>query len=492
MIDLGHIAQKGELFDGRYKLLRPLSTEGGSADVWLALDANTVNDRKRLFQPEPLTDEVVEELQGLRVAIKIYRPKNALDIEGEQQFRDEFKIVFNCHHANLIHPTYFSIYHDTPYLVLPYCEHGSAANLIGHMKDPKELWKFISDVASGLSYLHDSKPPIIHQDVKPANVLIDDNNNYAITDFGISANFGRNKHLYYYDDENSGTLAYMAPERFHEGVEPMPQSDIWGFGAALCEILTGNVPFGETGGHEQKGPEVPLPKIPGVSPDIQRLIHACLDYDPAKRPTARQIMDAARFRQYPVKSRKWLYTLLGILGVAIIGCALFLLTKNQNVPEPGRPAEEVYQEALARMNSDNVDSLKAGMEQMDSLSRVNYIPAIYEMAFTYGWYSDDMSVKRKKMLGIEMDENFLPKRDHFSNRAVGLFSRIMELNDSTYPAINANATYRLTCYYVMPNNIFKSNYEKGKVILLRSREWAKRAKDDELLEKINRGLETFE
>ena len=69
MIDLGKIAQKGELFDGRYKLLRPLSTEGGSADVWLALDANTVNDRERLFRPEPLTDEDVEELQGLRVAI---------------------------------------------------------------------------------------------------------------------------------------------------------------------------------------------------------------------------------------------------------------------------------------------------------------------------------------------------------------------------------------------------------------------------------------
>ena len=144
------------------------------------------------------------------------------------------------------------------------------------------------------------------------------------------------------------------------------------------------------------------------------------------------------------------------------------------------------------MNSDNVDTLKAGMEQMDSLSRVNYIPAIYEMAFTYGWYSDEMSVKRKKMLGIEMDENFLPKRDHYSNRALGLFSRIMELNDSSYAAINANATYRLACYYVMPNNIYKPNYEKGKFILLRSREWAKRAKDDELLEKINRGLETFE
>ncbi len=492
MIDLGLIAQRGELFDGRYKLLRPLSTEGGSADVWLALDANTVNNRERLLDPEPLTDEDLEELQGLRVAIKIYRPKNALDIEGEQQFRDEFKIVFNCHHANLIHPTYFSIYHETPYLVLPYCEQGSAANLIGNLKDTKELWKFISDVASGLDYLHSSKPPIIHQDVKPANVLIDDKNNYAITDFGISANFGRNKHLYYYDDENSGTLAYMAPERFKENVEPMPQSDIWGFGAALCEILTGDVPFGETGGHAQQSPEVPLPKIPDVQPDIQRLIHACLDYNPDKRPTARQIMDSARFQQYPVKSRKWLYIILGVLAAALICGALIFFTPRNAPAEQGRPAEEVYKEALVRMNSDNVDTLKFGMEQMDSLAGVNYIPAIYEMAFTYGWYSDYVSVNRKKLLGIEMDENYLPIRDHFSNRAVGLFSRIMELNDSTYADINANAAYRLACYYVMPNNIYKPNYEKGKHILLWSRKWATIAKDEDLLERINRGLETFE
>ncbi len=126
MIDLAQFAQESELFDGRYKLLRPLSTAGGTADVWLAVDASTVNDRERLFSPQPLTDEDVEELQGLRVAIKIYRPKNALDIEGEQQFRDEFKIVFNCNHTNLIHPTYFSIYRETPYFVLPYFEHGAA------------------------------------------------------------------------------------------------------------------------------------------------------------------------------------------------------------------------------------------------------------------------------------------------------------------------------------------------------------------------------
>ncbi len=496
MIDLAQLALKNELFDGRYKLLRPLSTEGGTADVWLALDANTVNDRDRLFQPEPLTEEDLEELQGLRVAIKIYRPKNALDIEGEQQFRDEFKIVFNCHHANLIHPTYFSISQETPYLVLPYCEEGSASLLIGNMNDPNELWKFIGDVSSGLAYLHACTPPIVHQDIKPGNVLIDDKKNYAITDFGISAKFGKDQHLYYYDDEHSGTLAYMAPERFIEDIEPMPESDVWAFGATLYEVITGQVPFGEDGGQVQTA-ATPMPKISGVSADVQRLIHACLHFDPSKRPTAKQIMEAARARQYPVKSKGLLYGILAFLALAVIGVLiyLFVLQKQNNMElQQVRqiPPEQVYKTALARLNTDNPDSLKQGLVQMDSLSGINYIPAIYQMAYTYGWYSDSASVKRKELLGIEMDENYLPKADFYSNKAVGYFTRIMELNDSAFANINANATYRLACYYVMPNNNYKPNYEKGKRILLRARSWATLAKDDELLEKINRGLDTFE
>lgn len=496
MIDLAQLALKNELFDGRYKLLQPLSTEGGTADVWLALDANTVNNRERLFQPEPLTDEDVEELQGLRVAIKIYRPKNALDVEGEQQFRDEFKIVFNCHHANLIHPTYFSIYQETPYLVLPYCEQGSAAMLIGNLTDMNELWKFIGDVASGLAYLHACTPPIIHQDIKPGNVLIDDNRNYAITDFGISAKFGKNQHLYYYDDEHSGTLAYMAPERFTEDIEPMPESDVWAFGATLFEVLTGQVPFGEEGGQVQTD-ETPIPKIAGVPADVQRLIQTCLQKDPSKRPTAKQIMEAAKARQYPVKSKGVLYGILAFVCLVVIGALayLFIMQKQTNpeLPQVAQiPPEEIYEKALGLMNSDNPDSLKLGLAQMDSLSGINYIPAIYQMAFTYGWYSDSLSVKRKKLLGIEMEENYLPKADFYSNKAVGYFTRIMELNDSSYANINANATYRLACYYVMPNNNYKPNYDKGKKILLRARSWATLAKDEDLLMKINSGLDTFE
>ena len=247
MTNIQEIADKGELFDGHYKLLHPLNTDGATADVWLALDINTIDTE---YDEDGSTINGNAEDTGMLVAIKIYRPKNALDIEGEQRFRDEYKIVYECRHENLLQPTSFAIYHDIPYLVLPYCKNGSSEQLIGKNMSEDEIWKFISDVASGLAKLHSNQPQIIHQDIKPANILIDNNHNYAITDFGISSKTS-GSHGSYYDDENSGTFAYMAPERFEDNPKPTVESDIWAFGATICEILTGKVPFGEEGGKNQ-------------------------------------------------------------------------------------------------------------------------------------------------------------------------------------------------------------------------------------------------
>ena len=201
-----------------------------------------------------------------------------------------------------------------------------------------------------------------------------------------------------------------------------------------------------------------------------------------------------------MKSKAPRNIMLALLCALLVGGAIyFMLSRPSETKiievEKVMTKEELkayYDNALALMNSDNVDSLKLGMAKMDSLSGTNYVPAIYQMALTYGWYSDPISVKRKQLMGIEMDESYMPKADHYSNRAVGLFTRIMELNDSAYADINANATYRLACYYVMPNNIYKPNYDKGKRFLLKSREWATLAGDQDLLEKIQRGLATFE
>lgn len=485
-MDLEELSKSENLFDGHYKLLRPLSTDGGTADVWLAIDINTIDIQ---YGPDEMVHK--DENSGMLVAIKIYRPKNTLDIDGEQRFRDEFKIVYECRHENLLQPTNFSVYKGIPYLVLPFCRFGSSEQLIGKHLSNNDIWKLILDVASGLNRLHTNEPPIIHQDIKPANILIDNTKNYAITDFGISSKSG-DSHDMYYDSENSGTLAYMAPERFEDNAEPIAQSDIWAFGATLCEILTGHVPFGEEGGLNQLEKNLPMPIIPHVSSDIQRLIHACLDKEPRNRPSALKLRNAAIAEQFPIKSKRWIYYIIVAVGLLFAFIILFSVFSSKSDINKKLDFMDSYNKSLQQMNSDIADTLKIGIKNMEELSNRGYIPAMYELAFTYGWYSDSVSVKRKRLLGIDVyqngDSKFMPKSDVYSHKALALFQRIIELNDSTYAAINANAAYRIACYYVTPNNVFKAKYKEGKNYLEISKGWATQANDTILLPKIIQGL----
>lgn len=487
MIEIREHESETKIFDGHYQLLRPLSTEGGTADVWLAIDTNTIDSSIDSEGGTSSSDS------GMLVAIKIYRPKNALDIDGEQRFRDEFKIVYECRHENLLQPTGFSIFNGIPYLVLPYCKNGSSEQLIGKQLSPDNIWKFILDVSSGLNRLHTNETPIIHQDIKPANILIDNNGDYAITDFGISSK-RKGGHEFYHDEENSGTMAYMAPERFQENAVPMSQSDIWAFGATLYEILSGKVPFGEEGGKSQIDHSSPILPIPNIPSDIQHLISDCLAIEPGNRPSAKTIKEAAITKQYPVRVHRKYFWLLGIgITAAIIIATVFLFKRS----EPNKfSIEKLYQIALIDISSDDSTIVKRGVTLMDSLSSIRYIPAIYQMAYTYGWYIEDESLKRKKLLGIDIFEDekaglYLPKIDRYSNEALALLSKILELNDSTYAEINAQAAYRLACYYVNPNQIIRPNMIKGKMYLTQSKKWAVLSNDSVLLQKINQSLETF-
>lgn len=506
MLDINEYIANGKAFDGKYRLIRPLSTSGGTADVWLALDLNTVKDPDSVKDLNGLTDNQIEEL-GLIVAIKVYRPQNALDIEGEQRFREEYMIVFNCHHTNLIHPTHFSIFREVPYLVLPYCKKGSAERHIGKLEDDEAKWKFVGDVAGGLAYLHALEPPIIHQDIKPGNVLIDDSLNYSITDFGISAKSGgMSDRDTFEDEERSGTMAYMSPERYREDAEPSPAGDVWALGAMFYEMLTGTVPFGEQGGWAQVEDPTVMPQMPANIPvDMQRLITACLDPDPEKRPTAEYLSRAAAAHQYPLKPKKTgLIIGLSVLAALVIGVALTWFLRSPEVEVqvvteeiPPRPAEEVYAEAMHLIEMEDADSLKAGLIIMDSLSNTAtpYVPAIYEMARTYGWYSeqsDSASVARKRILGIEMFDDFLPKDREKSNDAMRYFNMIKNIGDSAYADINAESAYRLALYWVMPNNLFQVDTKEGKKLLIVARDWAALAGREELVDYIDGVLPNFQ
>ena len=252
----------------RYTLLRKLG-EGGYSEVWLVEDT----------------------LADVKCAIKIFLPSEQMNEQGLDVFKDEYKIIHNLNHPNLLKYNHLGVFKGYPYLEMPFCDGGSAEQQIGKC-DEKTCWQFLHDVAAGLAHLHNQNPPIIHQDIKPDNILINQGE-YVITDFGISLNTQSGE-----DDDGivKGTKPYMPPEKFSEGYSgPIMAGDIWALGASAFELITGQLPFPQ-GGSMQKI-DTPIPHINGnYSEDLKELIARCMSYHRWDRPLARDIEEIAEIK----------------------------------------------------------------------------------------------------------------------------------------------------------------------------------------------------
>lgn len=264
--------QEGQKFGDkdRYELVRLLG-RGGFSEVWLANDDWT----------------------HIQVAIKVYAPGTGLDEAGIAIFTQEFSMVFDMNHTNLLKPTYFDSWERQPYLIMPLCQNGSAFKYVAGKEriTEEQCWNMLHDVAAGLAYLHGKNPPLIHQDIKPDNILISDEGLYMITDFGISARVRSTiRNGMQAEEQSGGTLAYMGPERFSSRPRPIMASDIWSLGAMMYEIICGVPPFGNNGGlMQKKGAEIPVIEEEGFSQELKDIIYSCLNEEPAKRPWASTI-----------------------------------------------------------------------------------------------------------------------------------------------------------------------------------------------------------
>lgn len=255
-------------FAGRYRLQKLLG-RGGFSEVWLAND----------------------EWTNLDVAVKVYAIGQGMDENGLRDFCKELSNVYNLNHTNLLKPQHVDSWEGMPYLIMPYCEQGSCFRQVGKFSE-KETWKLIADVASGLAYLHAQN--VIHQDIKPDNILMDNNGNYVITDFGISVQARSTLRKSNRQASSGGTTAYMAPERFSRDAAPIKASDIWSLGATVYELISGKMPFGEVGGGMQRG-GAEIPTIDAkISPALRHTITLMLAEDPWQRPTASLLADWAQ------------------------------------------------------------------------------------------------------------------------------------------------------------------------------------------------------
>ena len=261
------LLQPNATFDNHYTLIRQLG-RGGFSKVWLAHDS----------------------YMDIDVAIKIYAPGQGMDSNSINEFRREITGVFQLNHPNLLCPKHLGIWENMPYLIMAYCPAGSCLKFVGNISE-SEIWHLIHDVAAGLAYLHEKD--IVHQDIKPDNILIDTESNYLITDFGISTRARSTLRKSVMSTTNSaGTLAYMGPERFSTQPAPTKASDIWSLGAMLYELLEGVTPFPPDFGGSMLNAGAAIPTINApVSENLKQTIYKMLSKETWDRPTAGALIE---------------------------------------------------------------------------------------------------------------------------------------------------------------------------------------------------------
>ena len=337
------------LFDDRYRLKKKLGS-GGFSEVWLVEDAK-VGYKK--------------------MALKVYVPDKGLDDDGIQLFSSEFELVFDLNHTHLLRPAHFDVCENSPYLLMPYCEQGSASKWVGRLEE-EEAWHFLHDVASGLAFLHAQNQPIIHQDIKPDNILRDAAGQYQITDFGISTKARSTLRKSMNVVKSGGTMAYMPPERFGKDNTPIKASDVWAVGATLYELLAGDMPFGEHGGLMQKsGAEIP--NLPGKqSKELQEIITRCLHKDPWDRPVAQQIVE---WTEKHFKGEKIVFdkkgkksktkTIMLATGAAAVCILLAYLTIWHILPSTQNKTSEPAAEAMTAVTGERVLTDEEANERTD-------------------------------------------------------------------------------------------------------------------------------
>ncbi|KAJ7951683.1 protein kinase family protein [Quillaja saponaria] len=173
------------------------------------------------------------------VAVKLL---SLSSMQGFKEFQSEARLLMILHHRNLVSLIGYCDEGDVKALIYEYMANGNLHQKLSDRSTGVLAWKdrlqIAVDAAYGLDYLHNGcKPPIIHRDLKTSNILLNENMQSKIADFGMSRAFVNDKDTHV-STRPAGTPGYLDPEFYASG-SLNRKSDVYGFGIILLELITG-------------------------------------------------------------------------------------------------------------------------------------------------------------------------------------------------------------------------------------------------------------
>lgn len=251
----------GTTLGGRY-VLRSLLAVGGMGEVWRGTDADLERD----------------------VAVKVLKDGAAENETFLKRFRNEATNAAGLLHANIAQVYDFGDHDGTPYLVMELVEGEPLSTILEreHTLDETRLVTLLRHTCRGLDAAHAAG--VMHRDVKPGNLLVQEGDHVKITDFGVSR--GTDQTTLTATGMVMGTAQYLAPE-LALGKPATPASDLYAMGIIAFEAVVGKRPFTAASAVDIAISQVndPVPPLPeGVSPDLAALILKLLEKNPRRRP----------------------------------------------------------------------------------------------------------------------------------------------------------------------------------------------------------------
>jgi WD40 repeat protein/tRNA A-37 threonylcarbamoyl transferase component Bud32 len=176
------------------------------------------------------------------VAIKVPRVNHLAAKEDLERFLREARSVARLQHPSIVSVHEIGQWEQTPYLVIEFVQGSTLAEVLSSRRPaPRQAAEWVAAVADALHYAHEMG--VIHRDVKPANIMLDEKGTLRLMDFGLARRDTGDVTMTI-DGQVLGTPAYMSPEQARgESHKVCGRSDVYSLGVILYQLLTGELPF---------------------------------------------------------------------------------------------------------------------------------------------------------------------------------------------------------------------------------------------------------